>query len=593
MKNLYIFIFLFTVLISKAQVTPKFNIDLKECPLVDAIRFLEKASGVPFSYSSSHLPSDMLVTVNASSTTLEETLDLILDGTPITYKKLDGRMVIRHLPMSQTIRGEIIDRSTRQPLVGATIFVQGINPKKGAVADINGSFVIVGIPLGRHSLQANVLGYEQTITSDIILGIGKEGFVRLEMNQKAVEMDELVFMGDRHKLDPINEMAQVSSRTYTIEEMQRYPAGWGDPQRAASSFAGTMGANDFTNEIIIRGNNPRGILWRVEGMEVPNPNHFSEPGTSSGGIGLLNPNSISRADFYTGAFAPQYGNALSGVFDLQLRPGNHEKHEKMIKAGFIGLELGVEGPTKITDRSSYLVNYRYSTIGVLQALNLLNLGGENTFQDLSLNLAIPTKKAGNFSIYGLGGFSRRLGEEPGYYRKRDYRMGLLGVRNQLPIGKKMYLETSVSGAKNQNIDNLTDDQDLTHESQFDNGQLRGSTFLSYKANSKHVFEIGGIVSRLEYDYQKDHMEFDSLGLPEPIDIHFDEAGHTWTHQGYLSWKYRITNQFTFVNGIHTFHFGLNDEVTFEPRSSIKWSFIPKHSVFGAFGLHSRIESLEY
>jgi len=122
-------------------------------------------------------------------------------------------------------------------------------------------------------------------------------------------------------------MSAVSARAFTVEETQKYPAAINDPLRMATNFAGVASLDDGMNQIVIRGNSPTGLLWRMEGIDIPNPNHFAAKGSSGGGISILSSQLLSNSDFITGAFAADYGNALSGVFDLNLRKGNNEKRE--------------------------------------------------------------------------------------------------------------------------------------------------------------------------------------------------------------------------------------------------------------------------
>lgn len=139
-------------------------------------------------------------------------------------------------------------------------------------------------------------------------------------------------------------MATVSARSFTVEETSRYAGSLNDPSRMAANYAGVSSTSDARNDIIIRGNSPLGVLWRLNGMEIPNPNHFGSLGTTGGPVSILNNNLLDKSDFLTGAFPAEYGNALAGVFDLQMRSGNNEKTEFLGQVGFNGFELGAEGP---------------------------------------------------------------------------------------------------------------------------------------------------------------------------------------------------------------------------------------------------------
>lgn len=159
-----------------------------------------------------------------------------------------------------------------------------------------------------------------------------------------MEQQELVITAAVDKEKPLNDLSLVSTRTFSVEETRRFAAAVNDPARMATSYAGVVAADDGNNHIVIRGNAPNGLLWRMEGVDIPNPNHFSNVGTSGGGISILSSQLLNNSDFSTGAFAAEYGNALSGVFDLKLRKGNSDRREFTIQAGVLGLDVAAEGP---------------------------------------------------------------------------------------------------------------------------------------------------------------------------------------------------------------------------------------------------------
>jgi hypothetical protein len=281
------------------------------------------------------------------------------------------------------------------------------DPVKGAVSDMDGNFKINQVPVGTVSLVANFTGYKPAVLSNLSLISGKEMSLTIQMEEDINSIQAVEVVAEADKRETMNTMAGVSSRTFSVEETQKFAAAINDPGRMAASFAGVIAANDGNNNISIRGNSPYGLLWRMEGVDIPNPNHFSAPATSGGGISILSSQLLSNSDFMTGAFSAEYGNALSGVFDLRLRKGNNEKREYTFQAGFLGLDAAVEGPFKKGYDGSYLMNYRYSTLSVISNLGI-NVGDAVTnFQDFSFNVSLPTKKAGTFGVFGFGGLSNQ------------------------------------------------------------------------------------------------------------------------------------------------------------------------------------------
>jgi hypothetical protein len=362
-----------------------------------------------------------------------------------------------------------------------------------------------------------------------------------------------------------------------------------------------MGTDDGSNEIIIRGNSPRGILWKMEGVEIPSPNHFSSEGAASGGISMFSTQVISRSDFYTGAFAAEYGNALSGVFDINLRKGNNEKAEHTIQAGFLGLDIASEGPINRANGSSYLFNYRYSTLAILTALGLElgNEGEKNVFQDFSFKLNMPTEKAGTFSVFGMGGLSSSTQLIPNRFEEdARYNMGVIGLSNQYILDKKTFVTTTLSASSTRVKDDFTEstDQDVVNEfeniTKFDKTYLRASVLINKKFNAKHLVESGITLSRIDYDFAESQFSENSTAPFRNFE-RFNDNGASGTQQGFVSWKHRPHQKLSLVGGLHFFRFNFNNEVSYEPRASLKWQFLPRQSITFGAGLHSRIESLEY
>jgi hypothetical protein len=273
--------------------------------------------------------------------------------------------------LTQTLRGTLVDTDSNAPLIGATIIISGSDPIIGTVTDADGKFRFENIPTGRIILQLSYMGYEPKVIPDIILNSGKEVVLNLNMQESAVIMKELIVTASKNKGEAINEMAMVSARSISAEETNRYAGGFNDPSRIMSNFAGVTNTQDGSNDIIVRGNAPKYIQWRLEGVEITNPNHFADQGSVSGSVSTLNNNLLATSDFFTGAFSPEYGDVLSGVYDVKLRAGNNEKFESVLGIGLIGTDITLEGPLKKGYGGSFLVNYRYSTATLLDKLGMI------------------------------------------------------------------------------------------------------------------------------------------------------------------------------------------------------------------------------
>ena len=501
----------------------------------------------------------------------------------------------------QTIRGTVIDEVTKAPLVGATVVLVGSNPIKGAVTDVMGNFSLKDVAVGRVALKISFLGYADRYLNNLDLSIGKQLVLNISLEENVITTEVVQIVAKVDKERTKNEIATVSARTFSVEETQRYAGSLGDPSRMAQNFAGVMGAGDNRNDIVIRGNSPMGLLWRMEGIDIPNPNHFAATGTTGGPVSMLNSNLLSNSDFFTGAFPAEYGNALSGVFDLQMRNGNNQEYEFVGQIGFNGFELGAEGPfSKKKGHGSFLVNYRYSTLAVMDALGI-NFGTGSSvpqYQDLTFKINLPTKKAGRFVLYGIGGKSfiqiwdsKKDDGESSYSLSgtdTDFgsKTGVLGFYNVYYFSKKTRLKTNLSmsgtqattavdSLKNSNGDKYPFDRSNNSEVKYS-----ASMHLTHKFDAQDMITMGVIADHYIVSY------IDSVYRSVTNDYfrYNDVQGDMNLYQAYAQWKHKFTDNFNFNIGLHYQFFSLNHSQSIEPRAGLEWKFTPKQTLSFGYGL---------
>lgn len=498
---------------------------------------------------------------------------------------------------AQVIRGEVVDSELETPIIGAQVFVLGNDSIKPVVSDLDGHFSI-SVPLGRHDLLVRSIGYEVQTIPNILVTSGKETALRVLLVEKISEMNEVVVTAETEKDRPLNQMATVSARTFSVEEASRYAGSFNDPARMAQSYAGVSSNNDQSNEIVIRGNSPRGVLWKVEGVEVPSPSHFAGQGASGGAISMLSAQMMANSEFYTGAFPADQGNALSGVFDVRLRKGNYRKHEHAVELGVLGANLASEGPFKKGYNGSYLINYRYSALTILEAIGFQLVGDAiPAFQDLSYNVYLPTKNAGTFTLFGIGGISRveEEWEQDSAFLTNAYKTDLMitGLTHRIPIKKNMVLQSAIAYTitRNSYKENATDENGtdlyVPVNTNFVNGNARALTGITWKPNGKNMLRTGVIASMLGYDYlYRFYVPDDSTYRTEQ-----DSRGQTFSFQAYATWKHRFTETFSIISGVHYLHLFLNGSNAVEPRLGLEWRIREQHQITLGFGLHSRVEDL--
>lgn len=507
---------------------------------------------------------------------------------------------------SQNLRGIIKDKESQLPIRGVRIQLITLNPIAQTESAADGTFRFNAISLGRHTIRVTMLGYRDQLIPDIILTSAKEAIVYIELEEEAKSLKEIKVKSGGNPSKTNNELVTVSGRLFTTDQTNRFAGSLGDPSRMAANFAGVSGLGGQRNDIVIRGNSPMGLLWRLEGADIPNPNHFSSQGSTGGPISMLNNNTLGSSDFITGAFPADYGNCMSGVFDLKMRNGNNEKREYLGQVGFNGFEFGAEGPINKRKKSSYLVNYRYSTLGVFDKLGInLTFGGVPKYTDLSFRLNFPETRTGAWSLTGLGGLSNialldhkrdsgdlTLGQT---YRNDIYNgtnMAVLILGHQIRINKYIYVRTSASLSYQKRytqVDSIynLNDKILRYGENTSYQNQRVHSFIHAKINSRHSLRAGVILGRI-YTHLQDSFRNKSGNMQTLRQ--FD--GSNYLIQGYLQWKYIVKQNLIWNAGLHAQHFAMTGETSLEPRAGLKFQLNSFQNITAGFGLHSQLQPLE-
>lgn len=588
------------------------SISFSDTTIEAVLNEIRNQTDINFIYNHEEIHNFPPVSIQLTNATVKEVLDLCFKNSSLGYTIISKTIIISpgnetdpateiSLAPSQTLRGRVVDQDSKIPLPFATVIVLNTDPVKGGVSDEKGYFRIEKLKAGRYSIRVSYVGYEDVILPEILVGSGKQVIITVALREKTEQIDE-VWVNPLMN-EPLNQMAMVSARSFSVEETQRYAASISDPARMAQVFAGVSGYDDATNEIIIRGNSPNWMSWRLEGVEIPSPNHFSEEGYTSGAVSILSSNMLARSDFYTGAFPAEFGSALSGVFDLRLRNGNNREYEYTAEAGVLGIDLSAEGPFKKGYDGSFLLNYRYSTFALINKLNVRV--SENilpNYTDLSFKVNLPAGKAGTFSIWGLGGLSDdnekyipdfASGEDPeeGYSDYTEAGMYSTGITHLIYPDDKSYLRTVISNSLSTSSEtyermdslrlfNLFFYDELQHDA------IRISSVYNKKISAKLTFRTGISLNFLNFDYFSKYR--DSVDV---VKTFINSKGNTYLFQGFLQSKFRFSNRIVFTVGLHAAHFKLNDELSLEPRMGCRIN-LPGDNIlsFGA-GLHSKNENL--
>lgn len=507
--------------------------------------------------------------------------------------------------ITQVVRGKVFDNETQEPLTGASISITGTNPLMGTISDSSGNFRISNVFLGRHSFTVSVNGYDALTIPEVLITSGKEVILSVGLKQSVTTLNEIIIKSGAQKTRVLNNMATVSARSFSVEETRRYAGGLDDPARMASAFAGVTTGNLQDNAIIIRGNAPKGVSWRLEGVEIPNPNHFAGGNVAGGGIvTVFSSQMLANSDFYTGAFPAEYGNAVAGVFDMKFRNGNNEKRESAIQLGMLGIDVSSEGPFTKGKGSTYLFNYRYSTLGLLSGLGLLNSSGIPKYQDLSFKLNFPTKNWGTFSVWGIGAIDHLIAKEitdstkweTDWDRYRnDWKLnsGAAGISHKLMIGRSTYLNTTlaVSHVSNtSNIQRIDDELSMQPDAKLSDksGRATASIVLNHKFNPSLSLRSGINYHRLFYNFNINSTIDNEPGTFRSITHARGESGF---QEYYTQLRYEINEKLSITPGINVSGFEVNNEFSIDPRLGVKYKLSDRRTLGLGYGRHRQMEDL--
>lgn len=505
--------------------------------------------------------------------------------------------------LTQTIRGTVIDKSLQSALPGAMILLMNQTPVIATTADQNGKFKLSQVPVGRHQLLIRFMGYKEMVVNNLEVTTGKETVLTIGMEEDLKQAAEVVVEGKKDKSNPNNALAVVSAQNMRAAEINRFAGSRSDPSRMAANYAGVAGGGDQRNDIIVRGNSPWGVLWRLEGVDIPNPNHFAFTGNTGGAFSMLNNNLLSNSDFLTGAFPAAYGNKTAAVFDVRLRNGNNEKREHTAQIGLNGLEFTTEGPLSKNGSGSYLASGRQFSFKALDKLGVsIGANGIPSYQDGTFKIHLPAAKGNSFTLWGIGGqssidlFSEKDDIEEYYVKDRTqkfissmYAGGLSYVHH---LSEKTVATATVSASGSAaSINSMEQWTDRASIKAYDldnrEGQILGQYSLTHKWNVRHTLTAGTSYRRMLYNNLEKYYDKD-----ENIDItRLSQKGSTGLFQAWAQWQYRASESLTINPGVFVQNFEQNRQTSLEPRISAVYQAGTRDRFSIASGLHSQTSPL--
>lgn len=503
--------------------------------------------------------------------------------------------------LTQTVRGTVTNKTSGEALAFITVAVTGTST--GAVTDEQGRFTLENVPLGRHTIHISGIGYETVMIREVLVSSAKEVELEVELTEKYTALDEVVVKPRVNKDRSLNDMSLLGSQMFSVEEAARFAGGMDDPARLVSNYAGVTTTGTSNNGISIRGNAPALLQWRLEDVEIPNPNHFADIDVLGGGfLSALSGNVLGNSDFFIGAFPAEYHNAVSGVFDMKLRNGSHRKYQHTFQLGILGIDFASEGPLSRAKRSSYLINYRYSTTGLLEKLQRnKEMGGTLGYQDLNFKLHLPTRNAGTFSLWGMGLIDEvapipeespeRKYLDEGILSSARQKSGALGVSHRYFFANhKTSLKTTLATTHSGN--HIEEEfYDLNRAKSPKTDLAAGTTrfvltsALNHRFNPRHTHKTGVTLTHIRYSMALDFTPF----FGRPLENFSHSEGNTNLLAAWSQSLIRLGENLTLTAGLNLQHLTLTGKTALEPRAGLQWQATPKSSFALGYGLHSRME----
>lgn len=506
--------------------------------------------------------------------------------------------------IAQQLRGTVRDADRNTPLAGVTVNL-GTRPDTAILAiptDTNGRFFTDALPPGLYRCLFALEGYEPVLIPEVRIASGKETVLDVTLRASATALPDVTIRSgppDRRAVQPLGEIP------LTREQTQRFPATFFDPARLALAYPGVANTDDQANGLTIRGNGPTNVRWRLEGVDVTNPNHLpnagtfgDRPTTSSGGVLLFSAQLLDNSTLLLGAFPPGYGDALGGIMDMSWRRGNAERHEFTTQIGLIGLDFAAEGPLSKKHGHTYLANYRYSTVGLLGQMGI-SFGGEQiTFQDLSFKMDFAGKNGGQWAVFGAAGYSRNKFTPPAdsadvkqykdlFHIDFESGTGILGISHWKPLHANTHLKTTIVTSAQGNVR----DAKAPGFSERDTGlewRTGLSSTLAHRMNANNRLQAGILAQFVLHEVD---------ALRSQAQLYYGYSRNA-IMQPWASWLWNSRDDRTSVKiGLHSLLLAVQgdsstlSDATLEPRLTVTRRLSRQHRLAFSAGLHSQTHPL--
>lgn len=487
--------------------------------------------------------------------------------------------------LSSYIYGRVFDFTTKQPIPFTNIIVPGTN--FGAATNENGYFKIENLPVNTYQVRASVIGYNQLTKTDVVIQSGKPAEVNFELVPQAIELGDVTVTSDYFRKDPL----EVNSiRNFSYEEIRRSPGGFEDVIRALSILPGVAQADAGRNDLIVRGGAPSENLYLIDGIEVPNINHFGTQGATGGPLSYVNLDFVRETSFSTGGFSALYGDKLSSVLDIKLRDGREDRFggKATISASQFGLNL--EGP--ITEKSNFIFSARRSYLDFI--FKAANFSFVPEYYDILLKADFNPHTKDAFSFLFISAFDNvKFFNNDADQRFDNSR--ILGTDQVQYVARFTYRHLFTNGFFNISLSRNYVDYNsrqsdsllnpiFINKSKEEENSLRAD--LVFKLSKTSEINLGGTAKLIEADYDIFFPNFVTT-FGDTLPITSLNTRNNYTKFGiYTNYNSLLFNRLTANLGVRSDIFtALNKKVYFSPRFSLSYALTDLTNINFSTGIY--------
>jgi len=488
-----------------------------------------------------------------------------------------------------SVFGSVTDKETGSPVKEAIVEV--LNTDFKAATNTEGKFEFRNIPLGNYEIKVSALGYESYIRADVVVLSSRPTNVDIELLVSNITTDVIDVEGKYFQRS-----TDVSTSSYNLdfEEIRRSPGAVEDISRMVQIMPGVSPANDQRNDLIVRGGSPAENLTMIDGIEIPNVNHYPTQGSTSGPIGMINVKFINDVNFSTGGFSARYGDKLSSVMDIKFREGYRKRFLSDINlstAGFGGL---FEGPL-FTQKGSFMLSVRKSYLNLIKGA--IRLAAVPDYWDFNLKTVYDLSKNTKLSFVGVGGIDKisfeaespEISDDNPYGKAKGDQQQFTAGFNLKSLFKNGYVQTVLANSSGfttiENRDIRTDEMKFSYDSYESDFNVKSEIFYQLNSRNNLIFGIGG-----RYIKFKNNTFYiaDTTAFGDPIpETNVNVKDNFYKAFGSLQYTLKILDNKVIINtGGRVDHFsGINNSTVFSPRFGINYSFLPTTTLSVSTGIY--------